>query len=157
MAGIQALIAGTQKHFANGSLTFGNATHTASSLIQTLQDLVNAMTAYAAAQATTKDAQLALHTVEVTADPIVSAYRKFLDATFGNATQTLADFGLTPTKARAPLTVEAKSAMVALGAATRLARGTKGKKQLAKIRGTVPATTSEQPVPPPAAPPKAAT
>jgi hypothetical protein len=148
LAAVQALIAGTEKHYPNGSLTFGNATYQSSSLVQTLQGLVNAMQTYAAAQVSSKDALVSLEALEATVDPILSDYRKFLVATFGRSAQTLADFGLTPTKAPKPLTVEAMSAKVALGKATRKARGTLGTAERSKIHGTVPATAGEQPVQP---------
>jgi|HubBroStandDraft_1064217.scaffolds.fasta_scaffold611406_1 hypothetical protein len=148
LAAVQAIIAGTQKHFPTGSLTFGNATYQSSSLVQTLTGLANAMQAYAVAQVTAKDERVALEAQEATVDPILSDYRKFLTATFGQSAQILADFGLTPAKARKPLTVEAMSEKVALGNATRKARGTMGKAKRSKIHGTVPATTGEEPVQP---------
>ena len=38
LAHVQALIAGTQKHFPNGSFTLGNTTYTSASLVQVLQE-----------------------------------------------------------------------------------------------------------------------
>ena len=154
MATVQALIAGTEKYTPNGSLTFGGATYTTASLVQLLQSLVDAMAAQNAASATAKDAILAERAVDAKVAPVVTAYRAYLRAIHGTATQTLADYGLAPTKAPKPLTVEAKSAKVALNKATRKARGTVGPKKRLAIKGTVPATTEQLPVLPAAAPAK---
>jgi hypothetical protein len=45
LAHVLALIAGTTKHFPNGSFTIGSTTYTAASLIQVLQGLADAMLA----------------------------------------------------------------------------------------------------------------
>ena len=55
LAGVRAVIAGTHMHTPNGSLTFGNATYTAASLVQMFQSLVDAMTADPASGATAKE------------------------------------------------------------------------------------------------------
>jgi hypothetical protein len=81
---------------------------------------------------------------------ILRAYRRFLVVTYGNATQTLADYGLSPAKARAPQSSEQKAAAAAKVRATRKARGTTSKKQKAAIKGTVTApavTPATAPVP----------
>ena len=85
---------------------------------------------------------------------VLRAYRRFLVATYGNATETLADYGLKPPKARAPRTSEQKASAVVRLRATRKARGTTSKKQKALIHGVVAATESA--VAPPT-PPKPAT
>jgi hypothetical protein len=54
-----------------------------------------------------------------------------------HAPDILADFGLKAKKARTPLTVEQKAAVVAKNAATRLARGTKGATQKLGVTGAV--------------------
>jgi ABC-type transporter Mla subunit MlaD len=149
LASIRALIAGTQKHTPNGSLTFGNATYTAASLVQMLQSLVDAMSAHEAEQAKAKDVLLALHDATAKVAPVLRAYRRFLVATYGTATETLADYGLKPPKARAPQTSEQKAKAVAKLRATRKARGTTSKKKKASIHGVV---TADVPPPPPASP-----
>jgi hypothetical protein len=153
LEGVRALIAGTQKRTPNGSLTFGNATYTAASLVQMFQHLADAMTAHDVAQAKTRDVLAALHDVTATVGPVLRAYRRFLVATYGNATETLADYGIKPPKARAPRTSEQKAAAAAKLRATREARGTMSKKQKASIHGAVaspraiPATPTTPPKP----------
>jgi hypothetical protein len=113
LAHVQALIAGTTKHFPNGSFTIGGTVYTAASLIQVLQDLANAMTARNAAQTGAKDALAAEHAAQTQVGPILLAYKRLVLATFASATPTLADFGLAPPKARTPLTTEQRAARAA--------------------------------------------
>jgi hypothetical protein len=158
LASVRALLAGTQKHAPNGSLTFGNATYTAESLIQLLQSLADAMTAHDEAQAKAKDVLAALRDVTAKVGPVLRAYRRFVVATYGTATETLADYGLKPPKAKAPRTSEQKAKAAAKLRATRKARGTTSKKQKASIHGVVTAPTETSATPPTApVPPKPAT
>jgi hypothetical protein len=156
LARVQALIAGTQKHTPNGSLTFGNATYTTDTLVQLFQGLIAAMEALDAAQASAKDAMSALRDAHANVSPVLRAYRRYLIATHGNAAQTLADYGLEPPKARTPLTSAAQATAVLKLLATRKARGTTGKKQKAAIKGTVETTTGHVPAAPTATPAKPA-
>ena len=164
LARVQALIAGTLKHFPNGQFQLGNASYTTATLVQALTSLVNALTAVNAAHAAVKDAITALTGVNTTVVPLMRAYRSYIRAAFANATQELADFGMTPPKARAPRTAEQKAATAAKVRATRTARGTTSKKQKLAIHGDVTgvqitpvtdsASASPNPAPPqPAAPP----
>jgi hypothetical protein len=133
------LVAGTQKHFPNGSLTFGGATYTPAALIQLFQSLDDATTGTDVAKATWQDALKMQSDAQAKVGPVVKAYRSYLVALFGNAVGTLADFGLTPRKAPAPQTAEKKASAVAKRNATRAARHTMGSKQKAGIKGTIAA------------------
>ncbi len=141
LAQVLALIAGTTKHLPNGSFTFGGVTYTAASLVQFLQGLANALTALGAAEAGAKDALAAERAARNQVGPVLLAYRRFLLLTFANSAQTLADFGLAPPKARAPLTTEQLAAKKAKADATRKARGTTGKKQKLAVKGNVTGVT----------------
>ncbi|MDP9035778.1 MAG: hypothetical protein M3O50_13335, partial [Myxococcota bacterium] len=151
---VQALIAGTLKHTPNGSLTFGNATHASDALVQLLRELAAALEAHNAAQIGAKDAMSALRDTAARVGPVVRAYRRYLVATYGNAAQALADYGLVPPKARAPLTSEAQATAVSRLRATRKARGTTSKKQKAAIKGTADTTTGHAPAATAPTPPK---
>ncbi len=153
LALLQALIAGTQKHFPSGSFTLGSTSYTAASLIPILQGFANAITAVNAVQANAKDTVATMHGVEATVGPIIQAYKRFVQVSFSNATQTLTDFGLTPPKVRAPLTVEQKAASAAKAKATREARGTTSKKQKLAITGNVTGVIVTPITAPTAAPP----
>ncbi|HSY23512.1 MAG TPA: hypothetical protein VK841_15405 [Polyangiaceae bacterium] len=161
LAQVQALIAGTNKTFPNAALTFGNATVQASSIVQDLQNLEQAMLALTAAQSNARDAVSALRTLEVSVGPLVRAYKRFLLATYGTSAQQLAVFGLQPPKARTPISTGTRATATAKARATRAARGTKGKKQKLAIKGDVtgvvvtPITNPPEPKPEPSPSPSA--
>jgi hypothetical protein len=91
--------------------------------IVTLQSDVDAAKAAAKAKLTTQTANMpALRTFE-------SAYVAYLKAAYKGSPDVLADFGIQPSKIRAPLTVQAKAAAAAKRAATRAARHTMGSQQ----------------------------
>ncbi len=130
-------MAGTNKHFPNGSFTLGSNVYTTASLLAILQGLAAAMTALLTAQANAKDALAALLAMQAKVDPTLGAYRRFILAAFSNATQSLADFGIAPPKVPLPKTSEEKAAAAAKAKATRAARGTTSKKQKLAIKGDV--------------------
>jgi ABC-type transporter Mla subunit MlaD len=130
-------MAGTAKHFPNAQFTLGGTVYTTASLTQLLTQLVNALTAVAAAHASVKDAIAALKGVAAQVDPVMRAYRRYVLAAFSNATQELADFGMQPPKARKPRTSEQNAAAAAKAKATRTARGTASRKKKLAITGDV--------------------
>ena len=137
LAHVQAIIAGTTKHLPNGSFTLGNTTYTSTSLVQVFQRLVSAMLARNAAETGAKDALTAEQAARAQVDPILRAYEHLVLVTFAGASQTLADFGLAPPKARTPLTAEQLAARAAKAKATRIARGTTSKKKKLGVKGNV--------------------
>ncbi len=137
LARVQALMAGTQKHFPNGSFTLGKTAYTTASLLAALQSLENAMIALEAGRNSVKDALTALHGVQAKVAPLMRDYKRFLQATFSNAVQELADFGLQPPKVAKPLATEQRTAATAKLRATRKARGTTSKKQKLAVKGGV--------------------
>ena len=153
LASARALVAGTQKHTPNGSLTFGNATYTADALVQLLQGLIDALTADETARANARDALLALRAVRAKVRPVIRAYRRYLRATYGDAALTLADYGLEPEKAPRPLTAEQQALKAARAKATRKALGTKGRKQKRAAKEEL-ASQAANPPAQPATPPK---
>jgi hypothetical protein len=138
---VQALIAGIQKQFPNGSFTFGNTAYTTATLTQAFQSLANAYSDLNAAHARVKDAGLTLTTMQTQVGPLVRNCKHFIQSAFGTSPQTLADFGMQPTKARTPLTVEQRAAAVAKLRATRKARGTTSPKQKLAVKGDVTSVT----------------
>ena len=137
LALVQALVAGTKKHFPTGSLTFGNTTTTSAALITLLQSLIDAMQALEVAQKGASDAMAARRKVQGDVGPVIRAYTKFLRATFGTSAQQLADFGLVPEKARRPLTSEEQATKAEKSRGTRKLRGTKGPRQKAGLKASV--------------------
>jgi hypothetical protein len=137
LALLQALIAGTQKHTPNGTLTFGGATYTAAALIQEMQNLINAIAVTNAAHVQATDAVQAQTAVVAKVAPIIRGYKRYLQVTLGTANTQLADYGLQPLKARKPLGSDERVAAKAKAAATRKARGTTSKKQKLAVKGDV--------------------
>jgi hypothetical protein len=153
---VQNLIVGANKHFPNASqsLTFGGATRTVTALTQLLQSYVDLRTAVIASQAATKTKIVAERAQTPSLLALIDEFVAFVKVTFGNQPDALADFGLAPPKARTPLTAEQKAVAAAKRAATRTARGTKGKVQKKGVKGAVNATLVVTPLagPPPTAP-----
>jgi hypothetical protein len=141
LARVQALIAGAQQHFPNGSFTLGNVAFTTASLVQELQILADAMAKLNAAETGAKDARTALTETNATVGPLMRDFRRVVLAAFASATQTLADFGMQAPKARKPPPAEKQAAATAKRRATRKARGTTSRKQKLAIHGDVTGVT----------------
>ena len=137
LAFLQALIAGLQKHFPNGSLTIGNASLATASIVQVLQGLVDAIIAANTAQANARDAVANVRSKAASAAPLIRGLAKLLGTMFAGASQTLGDFGIAPPKARQPMSAEVLAAKKAKAAATRVKRGTKGPKAKLATKGDV--------------------
>jgi len=93
----------------------------------------------------TKVARTALHAcvaaeraLQAEVAPLRMGFKFFLQSRYGKNSAELQKFGFTQTKATQRSAV-AKSTAVSKGRATRQARGTKGKKQKALIKGSPPA------------------
>jgi hypothetical protein len=159
LAQVQALIAGTQKHFVNASFTLAGTSYTTATLVQTLTSLANALSAVLSAHAGVKAALTALANVTASVGPVEQAYRRCVLAAFASSPQELADFGVPAPKARAPRTSAQNAAAAAKAKATRAARGTTSKKQKLAVKGDVsgvtitPVTTPAAPAPSPAVQP----
>ena len=142
----QQLVAGIKKHLSNvSSLTFGGGTFTPAQVEASIQTLIDLRTAVEDAKAATQ-AKLAAESAQ--AAPLrsqMTALVAFVKATYGNAPDVLADFGLRPRKARTPLTIEQMAAAAARSAATRRVRHTMGSKQRAAVKGTIVTIVSDTP------------
>ena len=132
------LAVGAQKHFTAGSsLTVGG-------ILLTLAQIESQLTGFASLRndvdvaRAALQAKLAVETAQTAAmNAFISALVRIVRGMFGNQPDVLADFGLQPTKAPTPLTVEQKVAAAAKRAATRAARGTTGSKKKLSITGNV--------------------
>jgi hypothetical protein len=133
------LINGTKKHFpnANQTITLGGASITIDAAIAELQSFVDNRAAVVAAQAAAKTKVEAERAALPALNAFIKAFIGFIRLTFGPQADVLADFGLAPHKAPAPVTAEKKAAAVAKRKATRDARGTKGAKAKKAIHGNV--------------------
>ena len=136
------LVAGTQKHLANiAALMFASGTFTPQqveaqlTLLSTLRADVEAAKAIVKAKLAAEEAQAAALIA------FQDAFIAFVKAAFSNSPAVLADFGLSPKKVAAPLTVAEKAAAKAKRDATRKARGTMGSKQKLAVHGDVTGVT----------------
>ncbi len=152
------LVAGITKHLSNvATLTFGKGSFTPAALITQLTLLVTLRQAVTAAQAVVK-AKLAAEAAQAPAlHAILVAFVAFVRQMFADQPDVLADFGLEPKKAPAPLTTEQRAAADAKRKATIAARGIVGKKKRAAVKGavtgvTVTPVTSPSPATPAATP-----
>ena len=153
------VIAGIKKDLQNvSSLPLASSTYTMAALVQLVQSRIDAANTVVNARAHWVDASATYETLNTNVTKVVRALRQYVINVYGPDSPVLADFGFTATK-RSPLTPEQLVAKAQKAAATRKARGTMGKKQKAKIKGTVvttaPATSlpATAPAETPAAPP----
>jgi hypothetical protein len=122
-------------------------------IVQVIQDRINATKAVDAGKATWLSAVKANKDGRAKTRAFMAQVRQAVLVMFASSIDILADFGLAPRKVRAPKP-PVKVAAADKAKATRAARGTKGKKQKAKIKGAVPQTTpaTTPPATTPAAP-----
>jgi hypothetical protein len=135
------LIAGTRKHFANGTqvLTFtgGFASVTVDNAVAELQKLIDNRASTMAARATAKDKVSAEQAATPALVAFMSAFEGLVRIMFGNDTSVLTDFGLQLRKQPVPKTLVDKATAAAKAKATRAARGTKGPKAKKSVKGNV--------------------
>ena len=134
----QKLLAGTKKNLSNlSSLMLESGTFTPAQIETSLQTLIDLRTAVDTAKAATQ-AKLADERAQA---PLLqsrmAALVAYVKTAFSNSPDVLADFGLTPKKAKAPLTIAQQAAAAAKRAATREARHTMGTKQKKQVKGTI--------------------
>ncbi len=144
----QAVIGGIHKHLANQSFVVGDQTYTSQQIVDVFQGRVNTGLGAQAARATYRAAVMTDREQRSGTSSFVTAFLSIVRGMFKNPA-TLEDFGLSPRKST-KTSVGAKAEAIAKSKATREARGTRGSKQKAKIKGTVPA----QPAAAPSAPTK---
>jgi hypothetical protein len=145
-AQITELIAGLKKHYPDVSDTFrvDGTTYTVGAL---MQDFVDRRSAVETARANLMAKLQAERAASASTLEVAHALVAIVRGTFGKSADTLADFGLAPPKVKAPLTAEKKAAAAAKRRATRVLRGTMGKKQKKDIKASISATLVVSPSP----------
>ena len=103
--------------------------------------ILNVKLAVAPAKATWLAAIAAIDAAEAENAETVKAVREVCAVMFKNAPATLSELAIQPRKSPRPLTAPERVAANAKAAATRLARGTTGKRQKAKVTGNVTGVT----------------
>jgi hypothetical protein len=142
-AQLQKIISGITKWYPNASLKLAGASYTSQDLERRIQEELDRMTA----ADTAKSAYLAEVDLERTTranlNPILRMLKSYVVSQFGDsqsAGNALGDFGYPPRKVVEPK-VKVKALAQDKSEATRKARGTKGPKQKAGIKGNVPETS----------------
>jgi hypothetical protein len=152
------VIQGIRKNLQTASsLPLAGTTHTPATLTQLVQSRIDAANAVATARAGWLDAVAKYRALSAHVSLVVNGLRQYVINAFGEESPVLADFGFTPRK-KAALTTEQKVARAKKAAATREARGTKGKVQKKAVKGSVQVTVTATPtmtVPVPAVAPAA--
>jgi hypothetical protein len=133
----QKLVDGLTKHASIiASLYVGGTSLTNAAIVSKLQALIAAVNATNTARASLHALVLAEEQLRTSSAQFVADVRQTILAMFSTQTDVLADFGLAPRK-KPVVTPQVKVAAAAKAAATRKARGTKSKKQLAEVSGDV--------------------
>jgi hypothetical protein len=139
-------IAGVSKNLsATASINLAGVSFTPTSLNALLQAYANLVTALLAAHAQLHGTVLSERTQRKQVLAVLLALEGFVSNLFGPSSTTLGDFGFTPKKAvKVPVATKAEAQVKSK--ATRVARGTMGKKEKLGITGestasTPPATT----------------
>ncbi len=128
------LLAGVQKQLANQSFTVNDKPCTTQEVVDILQGRISKGLAAQAARSALQAAMKAFREERAQTAGFVSAFRAIVKGMFQNP-EKLADFGLSSRKSTKK-TLDTKVTAVAKTKATRVARGTKGPKEKAKIKGT---------------------
>jgi hypothetical protein len=137
--------AGVTKYFtALPTLMLAGVTTTPAKINAVFQADIDASTALDTAEADVKQKRATQKAARAAAIAERADLKAYILGTYGEqAVQMLVDFGYDPPKPRGAQTVAAKAQAVAQGKATREARGTKGTKQKAAIKGVVAAPAPE--------------
>jgi hypothetical protein len=108
-------------------------------LVQTFESQIDALQASNAAHQAWLQSVSDQRSAYAAIVPLLKGLRAYLAALYGETSQTYRNFGFAPPQKAKPST-ETRSAALQQSRATRLARGTMGKKQRLAIKGTVPVT-----------------
>src|SRR5271170_3302221 len=85
------------------------------------------------------------HAIEPAASQLIEDVQKGVDMSFGSGSVEFEQFGFTPKKPSAALTPEQKQLKLERMRATRVARGTLGKRQKKAVKGVVPTPPTTPP------------
>jgi hypothetical protein len=129
------LIKGVRKHWMKGgSMVFAQKTYTPGQVVDELQSFIDEQDRTAQARAAWRDQVKRERALEKKLGPLVSGIEYRVGALYKKDGTERSDFGIRKGKP-GPKTLSVKAEMVVKAAATRKARGTKGKRQRSKIKG----------------------
>ncbi len=142
---------GIAMHFKGKTIAFGGSERKLADVTGLIQNNVDTWTKHEQAKLAAHDALVKANASEMAVAPTRRQLVAYIVAHFGASSPILADFGITPKKDRRALNIDEKSMMVKRILATRSARGTMGKRERAKIHGSVDAAAPvviQTPAPP---------
>ena len=135
------VIAGIAAHFTGATMfQFDGVAYKAKEIQQILQGRIDAASVTSAARAKWLTAAAAEQEKTTEVESILLGLKSHLVTTYGAKSQIVADFGFIPKKKKT--TAETTATAVEKRAATRVARGTVGKKEKLKIKGVIAPETS---------------
>jgi hypothetical protein len=150
------MIDGIEKHLTGTSLVLSGKTYTSVELVAVLQARVDAAKVTQVTRAAWQNAVVSERAKALETKTIVSDLEQALRTMFGQAIDTLADFGIAPRK-RAVTDPATKVEAATRAKATRAARHTMGSKQKQDVKGTVVSIVSDASAPAKAPAPSAPT
>lgn len=132
----KGLLEGIEKRWAPGDrVILLNQPWTVKELADTLREILGAFERVDATRARLADELLARKAIERKWWKTVGALEETVLVTYRGGARELGDFGLRDRKKTGPKTTEAKLVSARKAAATRAARGTRGKRQRRRIKG----------------------
>jgi len=148
----QAVIAGLLAYYQSTDMfIMSDGSYTRDQLVARFQSFVASVEQTKSSYQTWRTYVAAEHALELQVQPLRTGVRGIVQARFGNRGAQVLQFGFTPVKV-AVRTAESKALAAKKAEATRLARGTVGKKKRATITGaTTPAAAPAAPAAPSAA------
>jgi hypothetical protein len=152
---LQALIASINSKLAGvDPFKLSRETISRADLLAKVQTRLDAAVATKTSRQSMHNAVAAERIVEAQFKPLRAALRSYLIAAYGPSAPELQEFGFVQNR-RPNKSVASKATALVKAKATRSARGTKGKKQKAAIKGTPTASPAVSPSPSPAVAPAA--
>jgi hypothetical protein len=139
------MIVGVQKHL-KGSLLLANKSYTADEVVALLQQRVDADAAVSTTKSAYANAVAQERTVNESTKQFFDALIGYLRASYGQAIDTLGDFGIAPRKQGKP-NVKTRAAGIDKNLATRSARHTMGSRQKLSVKGEVHVTPPQPTAP----------
>jgi hypothetical protein len=134
---LSALSTGIPELCAGHTFVLESVSYSATEAAALASDLLAAETEVAQTLASYHDAVRNCAAVHKKNDPLLKLLRTLLTSSFSNAPSKLETLGLPVPKTPSPLSIEANLGKAAKNRAMRVARGTKGKRQKAAIKGDV--------------------
>jgi hypothetical protein len=141
LAQLQALVTALPALCPGVTFTLSGRTYTVAQAAALAGDMIAAEARVTAAQAVLRGALIKREQVIGANGPLVHDLRSMLRLRFNGSPGLLAELAISPKKTRGPLTTQVRLEKQAKTAATRVARGTKSKKQKSKIFGSVTGVT----------------